>query len=117
MESSGYENTPKYTEADWNTRSAPNCDALGKEAHPADKYFASKVLAERAAWEFAKTHEKEIKFDFVAINPDFVHGPFLHDVPSPDKLNTSLSSLFNAVIKRSVPKEQLGQPAYVLQDL
>lgn len=35
-------------------------------------YGASKVLAERGAWEFVEKNKDSINFDLVAINPSFV---------------------------------------------
>lgn len=35
-------------------------------------YSASKVLAERGAWEFVEKNKESINFDLVSINPSFV---------------------------------------------
>ena len=43
-----------YTEADWNEASPRAVEELGAKASPADKYLASKTLAERAAWSFVE---------------------------------------------------------------
>ena len=101
------------SEKDWNITSVTNCETLGKDAHPGDKYLASKTLAERAAWEFVDKHKSELKFDVVAINPPFVHGPTLHEVTSPEKLNTSLFSLWTAVFTDKKTKEELTGPGYI----
>ena len=99
MEADGYPEPVVLTEKDWNVRAAANCEKQGKDASLVDAYFASKTLAERAAWDFAEKHKGEISFDIVALDPPYVHGPFLHDVPSADKLNTSLSSVYETAIK------------------
>lgn len=56
-------------------------------------YFASKTLAERAAWKFAK----ENNLDLITIIPTLVVGPFL--MPSmPPSLITGLSPLTSKFI-------------------
>lgn len=45
---------------------------MGRNALGPIVYSASKVLAERAAWDFMEKHKESIKFDMVAINPSFV---------------------------------------------
>ncbi|KAI0088794.1 NAD(P)-binding protein [Irpex rosettiformis] len=105
------------SEKDWNVASVTACETLGKEAHQGDKYLASKTLAERAAWEFVDKHKGELKFDVVAINPPFVHGPTLHEVNSPENLNASLFSLWTAVFTDKKSKEDLTAPGGVWVDV
>lgn len=102
----------RRSEKDWNTTSPANCETLGKDAHPGDKYLASKTLAERAAWEFVQKRKDELKFDLVALNPPFVHGPTLHEVTKPENLNTSLFSLWTAVFTNQKSIEELTTPSY-----
>ncbi len=98
------------SEKDWNEGSITKCETLGTDAHPGDKYLASKTLAERAAWEFVKTHRDEVNFDLVALNPPYVHGPTLHEVTKPENLNTSLAGLWVAVFTDQKSKEELTAP-------
>jgi dihydroflavonol-4-reductase len=58
-----------YTDAEWNTVSklAPG------DAH--SNYRVSKVLAERAGWDFVATERPP--FDLITLNPPMVVGPFL----------------------------------------
>ncbi|MFS8198235.1 NAD-dependent epimerase/dehydratase family protein [Streptomyces sp. CWNU-52B] len=58
-----------YTETDWTD---PDTEGL-----PA--YHKSKVLAERAAWEYARTHDD---IELTVINPTGIFGPPLGDRPS-----------------------------------
>ena len=51
-----------YTEADWNTTSSLT----------RNPYYYSKVLAERAAWQFVETHRPA--WDLVVVNPSIVVG-------------------------------------------
>jgi nucleoside-diphosphate-sugar epimerase len=53
-----------FTEADWTDTDNPAVSA----------YPVSKTLAERAAWEFAKSH---VGFELSTINPGFILGPLL----------------------------------------
>ncbi|TKY86860.1 hypothetical protein EX895_004148 [Sporisorium graminicola] len=78
-----------YTEKDWNVSSVERVDKKGKDQEPQDAYRASKTLAERAAWQFVD--ENKPTWDLVTINPPLVFGPILHQVNSPEKLNTSVS--------------------------
>ncbi len=52
-----------FTEADWNEKSS-------LERNP---YYYSKMLAERAAWDYMEDHQPH--FDLVVINPTLVFGP------------------------------------------
>ena len=54
-----------YSEDDW----SPENGCL--------PYERSKLLAERAAWDFVKELPDEKKFDLVVVNPAFVQGPVL----------------------------------------
>ena len=79
-----------------------------------EAYRASKTLAERAAWSFVE--KEKPGFDIATINPPsvtfkagatsrfltlfpseshrLIFGPIIHDVPSPDKLNTSVNNWY-----------------------
>jgi len=80
----------KYTEDDWN-------DESSLKRNP---YYYSKVLAERAAWDFVK--EKEDKgedcFKLVVINPFVVIGPSL----SNESVNTS-NGIFKSLLTGGYP--------------
>lgn len=79
-----------FTEADWNNVSIANCERLGKDASPVDIYFASKALAEKAAWQVAKDEDLSL----ATVCPPYVFGPILQDVSSPDGINTSVSAFW-----------------------
>jgi nucleoside-diphosphate-sugar epimerase len=61
-----------YTEETWNDTAVNSVKERGKGAAPYSKYTASKVLAERAAWEFVK--EKDPSFDLVTLLPSWIWG-------------------------------------------
>lgn len=65
---SGSPNKPRdhvYSESDWS-------DEAGCEL-----YEKSKLLAERAAWDYVKTLEEDKQFELVVLNPGYVQGPLI----------------------------------------
>ncbi|SJX66594.1 related to GRE2-methylglyoxal reductase (NADPH-dependent) [Sporisorium reilianum f. sp. reilianum] len=97
-----------YTEKDWNISSVENVDKKGKDQEASDAYRASKTLAERAAWQFVE--ETKPSWDLVTINPPLVFGPILHQVSSPEKLNTSVGFVWG-LLHGSKKEEDLLAPA------
>lgn len=61
------EDSPRFTEADWNTEALDQVKILGKKTPGPLIYVASKVASERAFWEFRI--EKKPSFSMSAINP------------------------------------------------
>ncbi|KAL3472718.1 NAD(P)-binding protein [Aspergillus californicus] len=84
------------SEKDWNNARVQQCEALGTDAEPLAKYAASKVLAEKAVWEFVEEH-KSLKWDLVAINPPYMFGPVAHEVNTIESLNPSTKMWYEAV--------------------
>ncbi|KAJ7657233.1 D-lactaldehyde dehydrogenase [Mycena polygramma] len=80
-----------FSELDWNEQAPREAKELGRAASGITKYRASKVLAERAAWDFVEKHKGEIGWDLVALNPPYVHGPMIHEVSTPDALGLSMA--------------------------
>ncbi|KIW33782.1 uncharacterized protein PV07_00606 [Cladophialophora immunda] len=71
-------------------------------------YWASKKLAEEAAWEFMKTEKPS--FELVVLNPPIVYGPLKHSIDSMSDLNTSNTVLWNFMTSEkgaSVPEDTL----------
>ncbi|RSH88695.1 methylglyoxal reductase (NADPH-dependent) gre2 [Saitozyma podzolica] len=77
-----------FDEKDWNTISIPACEKLGRGATGVDKYRASKTLAEKAFWKWIEDNKPS--FDGVT-----VLGPIIHQVDSPDSLNTSVANFYS----------------------
>ncbi|KIJ53956.1 hypothetical protein M422DRAFT_241216 [Sphaerobolus stellatus SS14] len=75
----------RYDEASWNNGAVEDVEKEGIKAHPVRIYEASKVLAEKAAWEF-------------------IFGPVIHEVSKPTSLNTS-SAAFLSFLKNEPPKD------------
>ncbi|CUA77037.1 Putative uncharacterized oxidoreductase YDR541C [Saccharomyces cerevisiae S288c] [Rhizoctonia solani] len=99
-----------YADDDWNTWSIKQVEEKGRDAGW-DKYRASKVLAEQAAWEEAK---KQNRWDMVAIHPLITLGPIIHDVSEASKLNTSIARLYNIL---SAKEEDLNSEVLSVPDL
>jgi len=76
-----------FTEADWNNSVKEYAIAKGDDCEPFNAYFASKVIAEEAAWEFMKMNEP--RFDLITLLPPLVCGPIIGPVDKPASLNTS----------------------------
>ncbi|GAA5860946.1 hypothetical protein JCM8547_003897 [Rhodosporidiobolus lusitaniae] len=85
-----------FTESDWNTHSPAEVEKKGKDVDPSQAYRASKTLAERAAWEFVE--EEKPGFDIATVNPPLIFGPIVHEVPSADKLNTSINNFYQFLV-------------------
>ncbi|PWN34163.1 NAD(P)-binding protein [Meira miltonrushii] len=82
-----------FTEADWNESDPIQSEQEGNAQSPAiNAYRASKTLAERAAWDFVEANKPS--FDLATINPPLVLGPIIHQVNSPDSLNTSAANIW-----------------------
>jgi len=100
-----------YTEADWNDVSEGIVREQGKKASAVHKYRASKTLAERAAWKFV-AENPGLGWDLVTVNPPFIYGPPIHDIPSFNALNTSIASFYAALLNKDAPfsNEKLAAP-------
>ncbi|KAJ7189651.1 hypothetical protein GGX14DRAFT_484545 [Mycena pura] len=85
------------SEVNWNDQAPREVEEKGRAASGAAKYRASKVLAERAAWDFVAKHSAEIGWDLVVLNPPLVLGPMIHAVASVDALSTSTRQMYNAL--------------------
>ena len=103
-----------FSEEDWNEASIAEVKEKGRAAGAPAKYRASKTLAERAAWEFYEKHKSEVGWDLVVLNPPFVFGPFLHDVPNPESLNESARDWYDTVVKGKKDNETLANVGCVL---
>ncbi|KAG9015707.1 methylglyoxal reductase (NADPH-dependent) gre2 [Tulasnella sp. 427] len=103
---------PIFDESDWNVDAPKAIEKFGRLAPGPVKYSASKVLAERAAWEFMDKNKDSISFDLVAINPSFVWGPLIGPVTSEKELNGTITFFreHTSIRDPAPPKEQLIAP-------
>ncbi|KIO21177.1 hypothetical protein M407DRAFT_80654 [Tulasnella calospora MUT 4182] len=86
-----------YTEADWNpTTREEGLKDVGSG------YYASKTLAEQAAWDFVK--EKNPRFTLTTLCPPMVYGPPEQEVPSMVKLNVSNLDIYDIFNGASDPR-------------
>ncbi|KAL1311406.1 hypothetical protein AAFC00_001571 [Neodothiora populina] len=88
-----------YSEADWN----PMTHEQALEA-PAAGYRASKVFAEKAAWDFVE--KQKPNFSIATICPPLVFGPIVHYLNSLDALNTSnqrIRDIYSGKAKDEIP--------------
>ncbi|KAI3338362.1 putative NAD dependent epimerase/dehydratase [Ustulina deusta] len=88
------DSTKTWSEADWN----PDTYEAGITGPPGTTYRVSKVLAEKAAWDF-KENEKP-NFDIATINPPFVFGPVVHHLSSLADINTSNGNMVALIVGR-----------------
>jgi len=91
-----YDPVYTFTEKDWNEFSPKEVEKKGKDVEPSQAYRASKTLAERAAWDFLE--KEKPSFDICTANPPLIFGPIIHQVSSPDKLNTSVNNFYQFLI-------------------
>jgi len=92
------QDTPRvFTEADWNDQAVAEVETKGRAAVPVAKYCASKVLAERAAWDFVEKNRDRLQWDLVVLHPPFVFGPVKHEAAAPAELNETMRLWFQVV--------------------
>jgi nucleoside-diphosphate-sugar epimerase len=77
-------------------------------------YRASKVLAEKAAWDFVA--KKKPGFDLVSLCPGMVFGPLAQPIESVKKLNTSNSIVWSVISgdAKTIPETRAPSKSYPL---
>ncbi|KAK7692802.1 hypothetical protein QCA50_004436 [Cerrena zonata] len=93
-----------FNEDDWNDPSIQEVQDKGRDAPNIIKYFASKTLAERAAWQFMKEHQSSIQWDLVTIAPPY---PSLNEIADPSSANTSVNEWYQTVLRSSKTQDEL----------
>ncbi|KAH9855692.1 D-lactaldehyde dehydrogenase [Lenzites betulinus] len=105
-----------YSEEDWNEVSVKEVETKGRAAAPMHKYRASKVLAERSAWEFVEREKSklggELGWDLVVLNPPFVYGPLLHEAPTLDAFSGTVRHWYDHVVKGDLSGDALVKDGY-----
>ncbi|KAI0777495.1 NAD-P-binding protein [Trametes elegans] len=98
-----------FDERDWNEHSVRIVREQGRAAFPMNKYRASKVLGERAAWEFVAQERARsggtLGWDVVTLTPPFVFGPVIHEAHSLESIGATAGYWYNAIVKGVVPME------------
>ncbi|KAK7472032.1 hypothetical protein VKT23_000143 [Stygiomarasmius scandens] len=87
-----------FSEKDWNEPAIQEVEEKGRAAPNAIKYRASKTLAEKAAWDFYNKHKSTISWELVVLNPPYVFGPSIQDVPNPSALGTSAADWYETIV-------------------
>ncbi|KAF5334248.1 hypothetical protein D9611_014571 [Ephemerocybe angulata] len=90
-----------FSEDDWNTQYVSEVERLGSKTDPMTVYGASKVMAEKAAWEFYNAHRSEVQWDISVINPSLVFGPAIQPPKSASDLPSTLKLWWDSVIEPS----------------
>ncbi|KAF8994738.1 hypothetical protein BDQ17DRAFT_1366505 [Cyathus striatus] len=84
------------SEKDWNDDAVKAVEDQGKDASAGIKYFASKVIAEKASWDFYEKHKKTSPYDYTVILPPY---PSIHELGAdPSSLGISLSNWYNSCV-------------------
>ncbi|KAF5320412.1 hypothetical protein D9611_010717 [Ephemerocybe angulata] len=96
-----------FSEADWNTHFVSEVEKLGSKTPPLTVYGASKVLAEKATWEFYNAHKSEVQWDISIINTPLVFGPAIQTPKSASDLSTTSKLWWYSVVQ---PSSKLGVP-------
>ncbi|GAA6001609.1 SDR family oxidoreductase [Rhodotorula paludigena] len=107
--------TYTFTEKDWNEYSIKQVEEKGDACDKSQMYRASKTLAERAAWDFLSSTQPAPAFDLVTIQPPLIFGgPLYHDVPTADKLNTSVNNFYQFLAgNKGADDAQVGFGSFV----
>ena len=98
-----------YDETDWNDGAVKECEEKGAETLPMLKYCASKVLAERAAWEYyEKQKAAGCSWDLTVIVPPWVLGPLLLPHISLENFGGSMRPWFDVLFKPGEIERQMA---------
>ncbi|KAJ7596413.1 hypothetical protein C8J56DRAFT_917374 [Mycena floridula] len=95
-----------FDENDWNEQSIQSVEKLGKDSP--FKYYASKTLAEKAAWNFQQEHKSEVSWELVTLCPTYSFGPVIHEVSTVNSLNASVAFWYRSVIDTTLTDEELA---------
>lgn len=99
----------KYTEQNWNDPALKDLEEKGDDAG-VSIYQASKVLAERAFWDFKKKNNPG--WNFIAINPGFISGPPLNLPKDPAKIHETVIGIYHG-LSGTTPKPLGGSGSLV----
>jgi len=90
-----------YTSKDWNTVSYPDKEGVFPEPVPVHGYRYSKIVAEKAAWDFAA--KEGCPFDVVCINPPMIIGHNYNTPTKVDDINTSSAAMLRILTGKQAP--------------
>lgn len=101
-------NGKTYNEKDWNPFTY---EFAAKSDVPVIGYATSKVVAERACWDFQKQEGLEGKMSIASICPPMIFGPFIHQSDA-SKLGESLGQVRDLVNGTAKEIPPTGFPVY-----
>ncbi|KAJ8455008.1 hypothetical protein ONZ51_g12693 [Trametes cubensis] len=104
-----------YIEANWSDLRVIVVVGFGKDALQSYKYEASKILPERAAWDFYNAHKHEVSWDLTTICQGFVFGPPADD--EPDAMAATLQLNLVSLFKDANPSTPRFPPSYNYVDV
>ncbi|KAG5349869.1 putative uncharacterized oxidoreductase [Termitomyces sp. T112] len=82
-----------FTYKDWGVVSRE--EARAKAEDPYYVYFASKILAEKAIWEYAEKHPE---LDIATVLPGFVFGPYADHFPLPKESQLGTNGFIHGLV-------------------
>lgn len=96
-----------YSEKDWNPITY---DIAKSTDNGAVAYCASKLFAEKAAYDYVKEHVPN--FSVSTLCPPMIYGPNLHSVSDLSKLNTSSADIYRLMNGSTKEVPETGFPAF-----
>ncbi|KAH8883055.1 NAD(P)-binding protein [Thozetella sp. PMI_491] len=96
-----------YSEKDWN----PMTTEEAKEKGPVEAYLVSKVIAERAAFDYVE--KEKPNFSIATLTPPMVFGPLAQEFSSMSKLNESSGEMWALINGSAKEIPPTGFYAYV----
>ncbi|KAG5635331.1 hypothetical protein H0H81_011705 [Sphagnurus paluster] len=89
-----------FTHADWGVVTREEVEKKAED--PFYVYFASKVLSEKAIWEFAEKHPQ---LDVATILPGFVFGPYADHYPLPTASQLGTNGMIYGLVTGGTPPQ------------
>ncbi|KAI0716154.1 NAD(P)-binding protein [Cerioporus squamosus] len=106
-------------ERDWNEHSPKEVQEKGGKASGVDIYRTSKTLAERAAWKFYEDAKAKggLEWDLVTLNPPYVYGPIIHEVPTLESFGGSPRMWYDHIVQGDLHGDALTKNGYAYVDV
>ncbi|KAG8928106.1 methylglyoxal reductase (NADPH-dependent) gre2 [Tulasnella sp. 418] len=103
------EDKRSFTDKDWNDPVVQYVEKEGTNSYPPAIYGASKVLAERAAWDFLAANKDSISFDITTVCPSWIFGPILTKLKTFNDVTSSNTVFFSALRPEKTGEEATKQ--------
>ncbi|EPQ54304.1 hypothetical protein GLOTRDRAFT_130672 [Gloeophyllum trabeum ATCC 11539] len=87
-------------EDSWNEAAVKECAEKGKDPPPWLMFHCGWGFTELAAvWEFYEEPKSEIPWDITSLTPPLIVGPLVHEVTTPEGLDSSSKIFYGAVVR------------------